>query len=615
MSVLEYYTNVTQYQWGTYMTVLDLIFNRKYRYYNLYGNLGISGITPEPGKVIDLTDKFNYTLNEGNIEITGLTSEGTSWLSSDTLVEGQSKEVGELVIPDYLIIDKVKHPVKSIGANAFRANLDLVKVNMSDSVEKLGYSCFEECTNLISCRLSDNISDWGKSLVSDETNGGSIFFNCTNLQEVNIPSKVTNIPRSCFLDCSSLKSIVIDRPLELGHQAFRESGLVNINLPEGTTLAGYSDNTNKLGSQFESCKSLKSITLPESVRIIPYSCFYDCLSLSKAIISSKTREIGVFAFNKCSFSNIVIPDTCEKIYHFAFQSCSELKDITLPIDCDIKDYSVGSGSGTFYGCKNIRKVTYTGGRTGLDIEDNYSNSRYNGTPHYCGQPNGSVELVFADGVKKIRYSNFKYMDTIKSISIPNTLEYLVESAFSYCSYMTDIYWNNIHNELYGTGSSYMLYDLGFESSSNPVFHFGDIFGETDKFIKDGVNYVPYNIFVDDTEVSAMARHTIGCYSVDWGTFKPDNLNNAFYGTKFVDVTIPDSVKTIKKNDFAQLGRLKIVRLSKGTTKIEAGAFYETDSITDVYYDGTKEERDANLTIASSNNSYLINATWHYKDAA
>ena len=184
MSVLVYYTNIAKYQWGTYMKLLDLIFDRKYRYYNLYGNLSISGITPEPEKVIDLTDKFNYTLNGNDIEITGLTTEGTSWISSDTLVEGQSKEVGELVIPDYLIIDGVKHLVKSIGANAFKSNLDLVKVSMSDSVEKLGYCCFEECTNLVSCRLSDNISDWGKSLTSNETDGGSIFFKCTNLNEV-----------------------------------------------------------------------------------------------------------------------------------------------------------------------------------------------------------------------------------------------------------------------------------------------------------------------------------------------------------------------------------------------------------------------------------------------
>ena len=101
----------------------------------------------------------------------------------------------------------------------------------------------------------------------------------------------------------------------------------------------------------------------------------------------------------------------------------------------------------------------------------------------------------------------------------------------------------------------------------------------------------------------------------WGTFKPDNLNNAFYCSKFVDVTVPDSVHTIYKDDFAYMYRLTTVRLSKGTTKIEAEAFYETDSITDVYYDGTEEERNANLKIESTNISYLLNATWYYKDAA
>ena len=159
----------------------------------------------------------------------------------------------------------------------------------------------------------------------------------------------------------------------------------------------------------------------------------------------------------------------------------------------------------------------------------------------------------------------------------------------------------------------MLYDLG--DSSKTVFHFGNIFGETDKFIKDGVNYVPYNIFNDGTIVNGIATYSINCYSVDWGTFKPDNLNNAFYCTKFVDVTVPDSVHTIYKNDFAYMSYLTTVRLSKGTTKIEEGAFYSTNTITDVYYDGTEEERNANLKIESTNNSYLLNATWHYKDVA
>ena len=51
---------------------------------------------------------------------------------------------------------------------------------------------------------------------------------------------------------------------------------------------------------FESCASLKSITIPEGVTSIGYCAFYDCKSLTRITIPSSVISIVFFAFANCS---------------------------------------------------------------------------------------------------------------------------------------------------------------------------------------------------------------------------------------------------------------------------------------------------------------------------
>ena len=75
-------------------------------------------------------------------------------------------------------------------------------------------------------------------------------------------------------------------------------------------------------SAFYKCKSLTSVTIPDSVTTIGWGAFWGCSSLT----------------------SITIPDSVTKIEDYAFSGCSSLTSITIP------DSVTWIGSSAFYGC-------------------------------------------------------------------------------------------------------------------------------------------------------------------------------------------------------------------------------------------------------------------------
>jgi hypothetical protein len=68
-------------------------------------------------------------------------------------------------------------------------------------------------------------------------------------------------------------------------------------------------------------------------------------------------------------------------------------------------------------------------------------------------------------------------------------------------------------------------------------------------------------------------------------------------------------RKIKQYSFSCCDRLQTVEVPNNLNIICEGAFYGCKNLTDVYYHGTKEQREK-LVIEDDNNA-LLNATWHY----
>ena len=82
---------------------------------------------------------------------------------------------------------------------------------------------------------------------------------------------------------------------------------------------------------FDNCRSLTSITIPNSVTSIGDLAFYNCGSLTSITIPNSVTSIGDYAFNRCyKLTSITIPNSVTSIGDLAFYDCNSLTSLTIP---------------------------------------------------------------------------------------------------------------------------------------------------------------------------------------------------------------------------------------------------------------------------------------------
>lgn len=158
--------------------------------------------------------------------------------------------------------------------------------------------------------------------------------------DVVIPNNVVQIGDKAFYNMSALKSVIIPSSVKtIGTDAF----MLCYSLSSVTFSSGINIISN---DAFRDCHSLKSIILPDSINSIYSGAFSGCTSLTKIKLPSKLQSLSPRTFAGCiSLKEIEIPNSVLKI---------ELE----------RDFNSGGvwyndcKSSCFYGCKNLRKITY-----------------------------------------------------------------------------------------------------------------------------------------------------------------------------------------------------------------------------------------------------------------
>ena len=159
---------------------------------------------------------------------------------------------------------------------------------------------------------------------------------------------VTGIDAKAFKGRKSLKSVTIpDSVTSIGEFAFADcSGLTELTIPDSVTSIG--------DYAFQTCSRLTSVTMPNSVTSIGDSAFNDCSSLTKLTIPDSVTSIGAYAFCYCSrLTSMTIPDSVTSIGRGAFMGCG-FTNVTIP------DSVTSIGVDAFKGCTGLTSVSLPG---------------------------------------------------------------------------------------------------------------------------------------------------------------------------------------------------------------------------------------------------------------
>ena len=271
---------------------------------------------------VTIPDQLYFSSNNSRFKVTSIGSyafknhEMTSVTIPSTVTNiGSYAFVGcklaSVAIPD---------SVKCIGQSAFKGCTSLESVTTGDGVESIRSWAFVDCTSLESVTFGSSV----------RTIADSAFYGCTALENVVIPAGVTYIDGEAFDCCSGLKSFTVAS----GNTEYKSvSGLLLTK--DGTTLVQGVNG---------------SVTIPNGVKIIGYSAFYELANLNSVTIPEGVEIIGDYAFGGCYMQFVDIPASVTGIGECAFYSCRDL------IDATIRSRVADIGSDAFSGCSSLTDV-------------------------------------------------------------------------------------------------------------------------------------------------------------------------------------------------------------------------------------------------------------------
>lgn len=331
------------------------------------------------------------------------------------------REEEERKIPDSVL----GLPVSAIGADAFRGDETLRRVEIPGTVREIGDQAFYGCENLEEVTVAEGAA----------TVGLSAFGVCNQLVSLTLPDTVTDIGEAALpagaptLTVWGSRGTAAEKYAEENELRFSDAAELTWEITDGeATLTGISTDAERLtlpnhvdGVPVTAVKqgiclsAQKTVWLPEYLSVIPDSLFYDKKTgsaLAQIRLGAHVREIGKDAFCHSKITKIDLPDTLEIIGEEAFYR-SSLSDVALPS-----------------GLREIRKFAFRSSNVKkIKIPDNIEQIG----SYAFSSIEGLTELNLPEHLRAIPSSAFQGID-LETLLLPEDVKNIGDNAFSYCGF-------------------------------------------------------------------------------------------------------------------------------------------------------------------------------------
>lgn len=409
---------------------------------NPFVNASVASVTVDDENTFLSADGNALYNKNKSILYSYLNSDGASFTMPES-VEKIARSAFEGVKLDKIVLNSGN--LKSITPSAF-TSVKASEIEMGDScgVKTIEWAAFYG-SQIDKILISTGVEEIKGNAFSKSTVKSVVFANgshcktirenafseCSNIENIEIPSSVSVIETHAFLQCKNLKNVVFEDNSALTVLPYRVFGdCSNIT----TVDFGQNSSLESLDESFSESKyyyhRLKSVDFSGCVNLseIRSGAFTDC-TLLKSIDLSNTEISSVTSglFENCTaLSEVNLPDTAYEIQEAAFAECSSLEKINT-------ENIVKIGKNAFYNCNGIQSVPVSSDEKQLDGIGYYETESKVFISSYDGSSKDVVipDYINSKPVTRILDGAFNG-NKINSVSFPSTLEFIGNNAFESC---------------------------------------------------------------------------------------------------------------------------------------------------------------------------------------
>ena len=437
-----------------------------------------------------------------------------------------------------------------IESKAFLGCTGLETLTAGEGVGSIGNNCFEGCTSLRTVDLSmAGFNVDGATATTQHTFGTYVFKDCSALETADLPTGLLGVSTGTFQNCVKLETVTCGDNLGIIRNLAFDNCPSLVSPPSPRFLVRVQKEA------FKGCTALKDYNITRSAIIFEDNAFVDCPNLvilapdgSRAVEYAENNSIKYrLVGDDIRDEEFLIKDSSGAIsgYRGGFETLTIPDDYFAEGELKVLGYRTNNnGTGN-----NIAWITNA--LAGADCSmQNYLKVLNLGPVEVLPQStlsNSAVEEVDMPNVTTIYNSALQNCRSLKSLTVPSTVEAIGSQAFSSCMSLTDVVFEDGDGEI--VFKQPVANKLVSEYTSDSNYIFSGCSALENVTFSDRVTYIPEYCFQNCTSLKAF------------------NSSRA--------------ITEIRKYAFSGCTGLDTLRLSPLTERIRERAFQNCTSLTDV----------------------------------